>query len=151
MKRQPIHKRVNQIIEDRRAQLQKEIEEWRDKLRGTEEFWGYNGPYMQQAAALERRQKELDELEEYARQLGKYIPFKEVSVSVLFCRDCGNLILNSHSPTGKWAECPSCKHMIYCENPTRKTFRIEEDGQEWLEAFKENEWDKAYYRGGAEE
>lgn len=149
MKRQPIHKRVNQIIEDRRTQLLKEIDQWEDKLRGTEEFWGMNGPYMQQEAALERRKKELYELEEYARQLGKYIPLKEVTVTALFCRDCGNLILSNQSPTGDWTECPCCKHMIYCNNPPRKTFRIEEDGQDWLEAFKEDEWAKAC--GGATE
>ncbi len=136
MKRQTIKARVEQIIEERRKQLQKEITGWKRKLRDTEEYWGMNGPYRRQEEALERREKELKELEEYARQLGKYIPFKEVSMYGLYCRDCGNVTL-SLNISGEWTECPSCKKMIYDNNPQRKTFKIEDDGQYWLRAFYE--------------
>lgn len=138
MKRQTIKARVEQIIEERRKQLQKEIADWNRKLRDTEEYWGMGGPYMRQEEALERRKKELAELEEYARQLGKFIPFKEVNMYGLHCRNCGNVIL-SLNISGEWSECPSCKKMIYDNNPQWKTFKIEDDGQYWLRAFNEKE------------
>lgn len=139
MKRQTIQARVGQIIEDRRAQLQKEIAEWEDKLRGTEEYWGWNGPYLRQEKALEKRTKELDELEEFARQLGKYTPYKEVGLYFLHCRNCGNVFMSNYSPTREWHECPCCKKMVYDNNPRRTVFRVEDDGQPWLSALQEDE------------
>lgn len=143
MKRQPIHTRVKKVIEERRQQLQKEIAVWEDKLRGTEEYWGFNGPWRQQDAALQRRRKELDELEEYERQLGKYRPTKEVRMYAMYCRNCGNVFMSNLTPKGEWSECPCCKKMVYDNNPQLKTFRIEDDGQRWLEAFIEDEFEKA--------
>lgn len=143
MKRQPIQARVGQIIDDRREQLQKEIAAWKVTLQGTEEYWGMNGPYRRQEEALERREKELDELEEYARQLGKYTPHKEVRMYAMYCRNCSNVFLSNYQPTGEWHECPGCKKMVYDNNPPSKAFRIEEDGQLWLSAFKEDEMEKA--------
>ena len=122
MKRQNIQARVGQIIEDRRAQLQKEIAEWEDK-------------------ALEKRKKELDELEEFARQLGKYTPYKEVGLYFLHCRNCGNVFMSNYSPTREWHECPCCKKMVYDNNPRRTVFRVEDDGQPWLSALQEEEAD----------
>lgn len=132
MKRQPIQARVGQIIDDRREQLQKEIDYWKDKLRDTEEYWGFNGPYSQQEKALERRKKELKDLEEYARQLEKYTPTKEVSMYVFYCRECYNVFMSNYTPKGEWHECPCCKKMVYDNNPRRITFRVEDDGQRWL-------------------
>ncbi len=141
MKRQSITERVRGVISARKEQLTKEIAEWRHKMRGTEEFWGYGGPYKRQEQALEAREKELDELEEFERQLGKYTPHIEISMYGLYCRNCGNVILSETQPIREWHECPACKKMIYDNNPGRKTFRIEDEGQFWLDAFKNKEND----------
>ena len=135
MKRQNIQMLVAQIIETRRAQLKKEIAEWEDRMRGTEEYWGLGGPYMRQEKACERRKKELADLEDYARQVGRYTPHKEVQMYGLYCRNCRNVILTKKAPGGDWSECPCCRQMIYDNSPIIKTFKIEDEGQYWLQAF----------------
>lgn len=137
MKRQSITERVRGILKARKEQLEKEIKYWRHKMNDTESFWGMGGPYRRQEQALEAREAELEELEEFERQLGRYIPKKEISMYGLYCRNCGTITLISTQPTREWHECPACKKMIYENNPERKTFRIEDEGQLWLKAFEE--------------
>lgn len=137
MKRQTITDRVRQILRARKAQLEKEIQEWKHKMCDTESYWGFGGPYKRQEEALGRREKELEELEEFERQLGQYTPHKEISMYAVYCRNCGTIAMSSQQLTGEWHECPCCKKMIYDNNPERKTFRIEDEGQLWLKAFSE--------------
>ena len=108
MKRQSITERVRGILKARKEQLEKEIKYWRHKMNDTESFWGMGGPYRRQEQALEAREAELEELEEFERQLGRYTPKKEISM-----------------------------YGLYENNPERKTFRIEDEGQLWLKAFEE--------------
>jgi len=129
---------VKALIAKRKARLQAEIKEWQRKMHDTESYWGFNGPYKRQEAALNKREKELEEIEEFERQLSSYTPYEEISLYSLYCRNCGNVVFSSQYPMGNYHECPNCKKMIYDNNPERKTFRIENDGQLWIRAFKES-------------
>lgn len=135
MKRQSITDRVRGLIKARKEQLTKEIAEWQHKMNDTESYWGLGGPYKRQEQARDAREKELEELEEFERQLGKYIPKTEISMYAVYCRNCGTIVMSSTQPVGEWHECHACKKMIYDNNPERKTFRIEDEGQLWLKAF----------------
>lgn len=138
MKRQSIADRVRGILGARKEQLNKEIRDWQHKMADTESYWGFGGPYKRQEQALEAREKELEELEEFERQLGRYIPHIEVEMYGFHCRNCGNVILSKTQPLGEWHECPVCKKMVYNNSPDRKKFRIEDEGQFWLKAFAED-------------
>lgn len=137
MKRQNIQERVAGVIESRREQLKKEINDWEEKLRDTELYWGLGGPYQRQAEALERRKAELEELEDFARQQGYIKRHQPARMHVLYCRECGNIVMSLHTPGGNWHECPSCKKMIYEDNPKMKHFNIEDEGQGWLQLIHE--------------
>ena len=142
MKRQSIADRVRGILRARKEQLNKEIREWQHKMNDTESYWGFGGPYKRQEQALEAREQELKELEEFERQLGRYIPQIEVEMYGFYCRNCGNIVLSNTQPIGEWHECPACKKMVYNNSPDRKKFRIEDEGQFWLKAFEERKMEE---------
>lgn len=135
--RKPILDTVLALIRKRKAKLASEIKVWEKKMRDTESYWGFNGPYKRQEAARDKREKELEEVEEFERQLGSYTPYEKISLYGLYCRNCGNVVLSFQRPTGEWHECPNCKKMIYDNNPVKWEFRIEDEGQAWLKSFKE--------------
>ena len=139
MKRQSVSERIRGILNARKKQLEKEICEWQRKMDDTESYWGFGGPYRRQEQALDVRKKELYELEEFERQMGAYTPYIEVEMYGVYCRNCGNVVLSRAQPIGEWHECPSCKKMIYDNNPERKKFRVEDEGQFWLKALIEKE------------
>lgn len=137
MKRRNTLDCIRLVIKKHKNQLEKEIQEWKKKMRDTESYWGFGGPYKRQEKALELREKELEELEELERQLGRYTPYKDITVYVVYCRNCGNIVMSRQQPINEWHECPHCKKMIYDNNPYCKTLRIEDDGELWLKAFAE--------------
>lgn len=137
MKRQNIADRVRGILSARKEQLNKEIREWQHKMNDTESYWGFGGPYKRQEQALEAREQELKELEEFEHQFGRYVPLIEIEMYGYYCRNCGNVVLSKTQPIGEWHECPACKKMVYNNNPDRKKFRIEDEGQFWLKALTE--------------
>ena len=137
MKRQSIEKRVADIIESRRQQLNKEIKEWEYKLQGTMSYYGIGGPYNRQEAALELRKQELLELESFARQQSYTVKLQEVHAYVLHCQHCGNVMMSTIQPPEGWHECLYCRKMINIDRPRAKKFRVQDEGQPWLEYIKE--------------
>ena len=136
MKRQSIEKRVADIIESRRQQLNKEIKEWEYKLQGTMSYYGLGGPYNRQEAALELRKQELLELESFARQQSYTVKLQDVSMYVVHCGHCGNVMMSTIQPPEGWHECLHCRKMLHSERTSRKRFRVQDEGQPWLEAIK---------------
>ena len=65
MRAMNIKDRVASIIEHQRKVLQDEIQEYQQKLEDTMSFWGCGGPYRRQEAAIERREKQLEELDDF--------------------------------------------------------------------------------------
>jgi len=139
MKRQSIQERVAGVIEDRRRQLTKEIEEWEQKMRDTEAWYGFGGPYMRQEEARDRRVRELEELENFAGQQQRIRPHFDVHMNVLYCRGCGNVVMSLLCPSGEWHECPHCKKMMYDNEHNSREFTVEDKGQSWLELLKEGQ------------
>lgn len=132
-----IRTRIQVIIDQRRQQLTKERDEYKQKMHDTEAYWGFNGPYMRQEAAMERREKQLEELEDFEWQLKRITKHIEVTVYVFGCRECGAVCMTTKNPSSDWHECPTCRSMIRLEKLPSRRIKIAEDGSEWQEMIKE--------------
>lgn len=64
-----IKDKMQDLINRQKQRLTKEILECERKLNDTLSYYGVGGPYHRQEDALDRRKKQLDELEDFENQL----------------------------------------------------------------------------------
>lgn len=124
MRAMNIKDRVNTIIEHQREVLRGEIEEFEEKLRGTMEYWGCGGPYNRQEEAIERRKKQLDELDDFAMQLNRAKKHETVRMWIFGCRSCGSITMVNRQPFDDWHECPVCRQMVHLNSLPSKEFEM---------------------------
>ena len=62
---------------------------------------------------------------------------RRVGIRKMGNNGCGTVCMTTKLPFDDWHECPTCRQMIYLHNVRRKTIRIADDGQVWLEMLKE--------------
>ena len=136
MRAMNIKDRVNAIIEHQREVLRGEIEEFEKKLRGTMEYWGCGGPYNRQEEAIERRKKQLDELDDFAMQLNRAKKHETVRMWIFGCRSCGSITMVNRQPFDDWHECPVCRQMVHLNSLPSKEFEIVDTGETWQEQIK---------------
>lgn len=137
MKKKELKERISTVIEERRKQLLKEIELFQAKVHDTESYWGFNGPYSRQAAALEKREKQLEELEDFAQQLRNTKKTRKVGMYVFGCHKCNSITMVSQPPFDDWHECPVCRNMVYLKNLPLVEFQIVDTGEEWTKLLRE--------------
>lgn len=137
MKAKPIKEVMQRVIDARRSQLEKERDEYRKKMHETSYYYGTGGPYMRQEAAAEKREKELEELASFERQLRHTVRTKKVGLYVMGCRHCRSVFFSTQSPFHDWHECPSCRGMNYITEVPRRDVEIVMDGSGWQEMLEE--------------
>ena len=137
MRETDIKVRVGRLIQKQREALQKEIELYTQKRDDTEEVYGFGGAYTRQQAAIEKREKQLQELDDFEAQLKHAEKHQEVAMYIFGCRSCGSITMVSGQPFSDWHECPVCRSMVNLPSLKAKTFRIADTGEGWMEQLKE--------------
>lgn len=129
--------RIQKVIDQRRATLLKERDKYEEKMRDTMSFYGVGGAYRRQEAARDKREEQLNELNDFEKQLESTTKHFETNVYFFGCNKCGTVCMTTKLPFDEWHECPTCRQMIYLHNVRRKAIRIADDGQAWIEMLKE--------------
>ena len=134
-----IKNQIQRIINKRKQKLVKEIDEYETKMRDTVSYYGFGGPYCRQEAAKERREQELEEIEDFERQLQKATKHIKATVYAFGCEKCGAVCMTTKVPFDDWHECPTCRQMINLRDVSSHTIEIAEDTAEaWQEMLKES-------------
>ncbi len=128
--------RVGRLIKKQREKLQKEIELYTEKRGDTEEVYGFGGAYARQQAAIEKRERQLQELDDFEAQLKHTEKHQEVTMYIFGCHSCGSVTMVSGQPFSDWHECPVCRSMVNLPSLKAKTFRIADTGEGWMEQLK---------------
>lgn len=133
-KPKPIRERMQEIIDERRKQLTKEVELYERKMRDTARYYGIGGPYSRQERAKEERERQLKELEEFGEQLRRVKKTQKLRVYAFGCGNCGCACMTTIEPFDSWHECPTCRRMIHLNNLKSMTLEVTEDCKagEWL-------------------
>ena len=111
-----VRARVQQIIEKEITKTEKEIADFKEKIRDNEVCYGGGGWYTQFARAKERREAYLEELKALSKSNGgASVITDEVHIYSYFCPSCGlKVMLNAGY--GERVECPVCQRLIYKAN-----------------------------------
>lgn len=136
MRAMNIKDRVAAIIRRQQQTLQDEIEMYRRKLRETESYWGCGGPYNRQEAAIEKREKQLEELNDFEMQLKYVEKHQDVHMYIFGCKHCGSITMVNQQPFDDWHECPVCRNMVYLKNLKPTNFRIVDTGENWMKQLR---------------
>lgn len=124
MKRQGIRDLIRSIIADRRRQIVAEIDDWSKKINGTMFYYGCGGPYERQLAAREKREKELEDLNEFEHQIDHLVDLDRIKTFSWYCRECGAVTMTTKMPGGDWHECGSCRRMINKANVLERHLEV---------------------------
>lgn len=106
-------------------------------MHDTESYYGFNGPYMRQEAARDRRQEQLNELDDFEEQLRSTTKHIEVEAYFFGCHSCGCVCFTTKDPFSDWHECPTCRKMIKLDHIPRRKMKIADEGHVWQEALRE--------------
>lgn len=131
-----INDKISEIIERQRKSLKKEIIKYQENLHGTIQVYGCGGAYNRQEAAIQKREKQLEELDDFERQLRKAKKCQEVRMYIFGCRNCGGITMVDRKPFNEWHECPVCRKMIYIDNLKSTRFQIVDTGEAWQEQIR---------------
>lgn len=133
-----IRELLQEKIDKKRKKLEKEAELYREKMKDTQAYYGFGGPYVRQEAALERREQQLEELKDFENQLQSVKKHKKIRMYVFGCRSCRSTTIVTQQPFDNWHECPVCRDMIYLTKLKSTEVEIVEDGSGWQEMLKES-------------
>lgn len=100
-------------IDRRITRLNTEITDICQRQKADEIIYGIGGAYRRKEMAIQKRMKEIDELQEFIKQLNEPIITEEIIYTTLYCKECHSEILSWKRLTGNWHECPVCRKMIY--------------------------------------
>lgn len=120
--------KIADLINRERTRLEKERDFYRQKLRETMEWYGCGGPYARQEAAMEKREEELEALDDFAYQLRHAEEHFTANVYFFGCRNCGAVTITTRSPFSDWHECPACRQMVNLRNVPSTEIRLVNDG-----------------------
>lgn len=137
MRKMEIKARVQQVIRQRRAQLEKEVKLYEEKMHDTESVFGFGGAYRRQEEARDRRQQQLYELDDFEEQLRSVTKHIEVDLYFFGCRSCGAVCFTTREPFSDWHECPTCRQMINLNQCSSRRVKIVDEGAMWQDALKE--------------
>lgn len=104
---------LNRKITVRITMLEKGIEDLKIRQREDEFVYGVGGAYRRKENAIIKREKEINELCEFVKQIKKPVIANEIIFSSLYCKECHNEILTEGRMKEDWHECPVCRKMIY--------------------------------------
>lgn len=132
-----IREQTEVLIQRHRERLEKEIAAYERKLRDTMSYYGCGGPYRRQEEAIEKREAQLDKLNDFEKQLYRMKEHEKVSMWVFTCRNCGSVTMVSRQPFDDWHECPVCRGMIHLDHLPSTSFEIVNEKKGWQQILKE--------------
>lgn len=106
-------KTLNEKIKARISKLEKSIEDLKMRQKEDKFVYGFGGAYRRKENAINKREKEINELYEFVKQIKKPVIATEIIFSSLYCKECHNEILTEGRMKEDWHECPVCRKMIY--------------------------------------
>ena len=92
--------------------------------------------YQKEMERIERRKKQLDELDDFAMQLNRAKKHETVRMWIFGCRSCGSITMVNRQPFDDWHECPVCRQMVHLNSLPSKEFEIVDTGETWQEQIK---------------
>lgn len=128
--------RMQKLIEKSRKKLIKERDEYKEKMQESEYLYGIGGgAYRRQEKAMEYRQQQLKELDDFERQLLSTSKHVEVRVYVYRCTECNRIYLAT-IPSVESIECARCGEKLW-QSGHGNIIQVVDNGAAWLEAVKE--------------
>lgn len=132
-----IKARIRNICTRERNRLKREIEGLKKNLGDTMDVYGVGGAYSRQQKAIEKREAEIREIDDFERQLNSQQRLIPASMYVYGCRSCGAVVMTSAQPTDDWHECPACRKMNRPGRLEKKDFQIADEGKSWMDYIRE--------------
>lgn len=112
-----IQKSIQRIINKEIAITQRELEEYEEKIRDNDEYYGIGGWHTQFEKAKQRREDHLDELEALAKKQGTPIVLQEMKLYPWYCPSCQETFYTENSRPQNFRnntiDCPRCTRPIY--------------------------------------
>lgn len=128
--------RMQKLIEKSREKLIKERDEYKEKMQASEYLYGIGGgAYNRQEKAMERRQQQLKELDDFEQQLLSVSKHVEIRVYAYRCAECNRIYLAT-IPAVKNIECERCGGELW-QSGHGNIIQVVDNGAAWLEAVKE--------------
>lgn len=118
---------LKQKVATRISKLKDEIKVSKEKQWEAEDLYGFGGSYIRREHAVEKREKEIERLEQFVNQIRLPIITTEMRYSVLYCNHCHSEILTQGNIYGEWHECPVCKKMILGNLYRKSIFLVAEE------------------------
>ena len=138
----PIKSKMLKVLDRERKKTQEELDKYYHKMKETESYWGFNGPYARQEKANEKREQHLEEIERFEHQLESTVDTVAVRVYFFGCRGCGAVSFTTSSPVNDWHECPCCRKMIFTNNAKSAEIQVVDDGSMWTDMLKKAKEDR---------
>lgn len=85
---------IKQIIENRVAKLEAEIEMLRKSQQADESYYGIGGPYRRRERAMDKRENEITELNDFVKQMHLKVIANSVVYFSIYCTNCRKNILS---------------------------------------------------------
>ena len=134
-----VRQRIKGIITDNIKALDKEIEEFEQKLEDTQSFYGYDGgAYYRQEQALGRRLRDKEALEDLLNDSNRItVKTTELRLNYFTCRNCGSIVFTTATVPRGYHECPVCGHQVYSDSSYKASLEVAETAKSFLQNVKE--------------
>lgn len=115
-----IMKRIRRIINNEIDLTKRELEEYKEKQRDVESYWGVGGNYRRYEKCVDKREAHLEELEALTKQATQGVVQTEtLRLYPWYCPTCQTVIYLSDKrcrTTANFSEiidCPVCQRTLY--------------------------------------
>lgn len=108
-----LQKKFFHMIDTEIERTKREIEDFEQKKRDNESYYGCGGFYRTYEKAIERRENHLHDLDNLKKSAGTAILTDEVTVYSYSCPNCRMKVMLSASFGKKTVDCPVCNRTIY--------------------------------------
>ena len=115
MRVKPIQDIIQKMLYDRKMKLNAEIKDL--KIRQTQDMsvYGVGGAYGRKERAIEAREKQLKQLEEFQKSTANVITTEPWVTYHYYCKECNlHFWTARRKPDNKeYLECPLCYHLVF--------------------------------------
>ena len=118
--------RARELADKRISRLEKETEILIQKQKETEYNYGLEGAYRRQEKAIEHREQEIKQLEDFKKQCMQPLKTENITLYALYCKECKTTTYvpaNVRVPEGRIHDCPVCRKTI-CGLPAKMVIKI---------------------------
>lgn len=104
------------VIDKDIARTEKELEEYEQKLRDNESYYGCGGFYRRFEKCIEKRERHIEDIKEMRKTFGVAVQTDRVTVWSYYCPTCQTKVMLSSSFGKDVVDCPVCRRTIYKAN-----------------------------------